>query len=204
MTTDEHPEWAAFMSAIIANPDDDTVRLVAADYLEENGNPDRAAFIRIQVQLARIEADGEGKSLEADHFRAKERAFLSPLSMYPMLWAAEECPELVRMPDRGGGRDPLEAVTVEGADRLRWHRGFLFAVRCSAEEWRSHARAILARQPIMELSLTKCITVTTPEWLAMVPTLTGLKKLGIGNTDVQRLEWLRQQLPGVRVGPLAR
>ncbi len=48
----EHPDWPAFMAAIVADPDDDTVRLVAADYLEEHGDPDRAAFIRIQVELA--------------------------------------------------------------------------------------------------------------------------------------------------------
>ena len=57
----DHPDWPAFIAAIIADPDDDTVRLVAADFLEEHGDPDRAAFIRIQVELARLEADGRGQ-----------------------------------------------------------------------------------------------------------------------------------------------
>jgi uncharacterized protein (TIGR02996 family) len=46
------PEQATFVSQICENPDDDTVRLVYADWLDENGDPDRAAFIRVQVQIA--------------------------------------------------------------------------------------------------------------------------------------------------------
>jgi uncharacterized protein (TIGR02996 family) len=43
----------ALLAAVIANPADDLPRLVYADWIEENGEPDRAAFIRGQVELAR-------------------------------------------------------------------------------------------------------------------------------------------------------
>src|SRR6266545_1639809 len=43
----------ALLAAICAQPDEDTPRLVFADYLEENGESPRAAFIRTQVELAR-------------------------------------------------------------------------------------------------------------------------------------------------------
>src|SRR5688500_1268195 len=92
----KHPDWDGFVAAIVADPDDDALRLVAADFLEENGEPARAAFIRVQVELARLEAAELGKSPEADELRKKERAILGPLSEAPRLWAAEECPELVR------------------------------------------------------------------------------------------------------------
>ena len=46
-------EWQALMFAVCENPDDDTPRLVLADWLEENGEPERAQFIRLQIQLAR-------------------------------------------------------------------------------------------------------------------------------------------------------
>jgi len=36
---------------VIAHAEDDTPRLVYADWLDENGDPDRAAFIRTQVAL---------------------------------------------------------------------------------------------------------------------------------------------------------
>jgi uncharacterized protein (TIGR02996 family) len=43
----------AFLEAITEQPDDDAVRLVFADWLEENGQPRRADFIRVQCVLAR-------------------------------------------------------------------------------------------------------------------------------------------------------
>jgi uncharacterized protein (TIGR02996 family) len=43
----------ALLRAICAYPDDDTPRLVFADFLEENGEAERAAFVRAQVELAR-------------------------------------------------------------------------------------------------------------------------------------------------------
>ena len=46
---------AALLKAIIANPDEDTPRLVYADWLQENGDDERAEFIRVQVQLSRTE-----------------------------------------------------------------------------------------------------------------------------------------------------
>lgn len=48
-------ERSAFLAAIIANPDDDTVRLVYADWLQEQGEEDRAEFVRVQVEIARRE-----------------------------------------------------------------------------------------------------------------------------------------------------
>jgi uncharacterized protein (TIGR02996 family) len=48
----------ALRRAIVADPDDDTPRLIYADWLDENGQPDRAAFIRAQVEEARAEPFG--------------------------------------------------------------------------------------------------------------------------------------------------
>ncbi len=45
----------ALRGAIIAQPDDDTLRLVYADWLDESGQPDRASFIRAQVWAAQAE-----------------------------------------------------------------------------------------------------------------------------------------------------
>src|SRR5581483_11308551 len=45
----------ALLAAILAQPDDDTPRLVYADWLDENGQPDRAAFVRAQIEAARAE-----------------------------------------------------------------------------------------------------------------------------------------------------
>ncbi|MCU0706287.1 MAG: TIGR02996 domain-containing protein [Fimbriiglobus sp.] len=46
----EHPDYLALLAAIRATPDDDLPRKVAADWLEEHGEHDRAEFIRVQVE----------------------------------------------------------------------------------------------------------------------------------------------------------
>lgn len=46
-------EREALLRAIYENPDDDTPRLVFADWLQENGDEARAEFIRVQVELPR-------------------------------------------------------------------------------------------------------------------------------------------------------
>lgn len=47
-------ERAALFRAILDRPDDDAPRLAFADWLEANGDPHRAAFIRAQIALAQI------------------------------------------------------------------------------------------------------------------------------------------------------
>src|SRR5262249_12009141 len=44
----------ALYRAVLASPDDDTLRLVYADALEESGESHRAAFVRSQVELSRL------------------------------------------------------------------------------------------------------------------------------------------------------
>lgn len=45
------------LRSVLENPDDDQPRLVMADWLEENGEPERAEFIRVQCELARTAKD---------------------------------------------------------------------------------------------------------------------------------------------------
>lgn len=46
-------DFEGLLRAAFHNPDDDTPRLIFADWLEENGQPDRAALIRYQCEQAR-------------------------------------------------------------------------------------------------------------------------------------------------------
>lgn len=48
------PDHAAFIATICDRPTEDGPRLVYADWLEEQGDADRAEFIRVQVKLATI------------------------------------------------------------------------------------------------------------------------------------------------------
>src|ERR1700738_3753443 len=44
----------AFLADILTRPADDAPRLVYADWLDDHGDPDRAEFIRVQIELARL------------------------------------------------------------------------------------------------------------------------------------------------------
>jgi uncharacterized protein (TIGR02996 family) len=81
-------EHEGFLGAIFAAPDDDLSRLAYADFLEENGEPDRAALIRIQCQLAALR-ERPGEALE---LRPRERELIDKL--YPEVdlinWTPEE------------------------------------------------------------------------------------------------------------------
>src|SRR5690349_17506264 len=79
----------ALLKAILADPDDDIARLVYADCLEENGDPDRAAFIRLQVEASQadpLSPHGRRLAAKADlllrrHQQAWTRHLGGPLSM---------------------------------------------------------------------------------------------------------------------------
>jgi uncharacterized protein (TIGR02996 family) len=78
MRTDE-----AFLRSILDDPEDDTPRLVYADWLDEQGDADRAEFIRVQVELARLaERDPRRPELqrrERNLIRRHKRAWLGVL-----------------------------------------------------------------------------------------------------------------------------
>jgi uncharacterized protein (TIGR02996 family) len=80
----------AFLRAICESPDDDTPRLVYADWLEEHGGQpesERAEFIRGQVQLARLNDWDEGAtelSIRCRYLlRAHRDEWLAPLADIP-------------------------------------------------------------------------------------------------------------------------
>src|SRR5262245_27025893 len=89
----------AFLSDIMANPDDNALRLIYADWLEEHGNPERAEFIRAQIELA--SPPGRGTRTRR---RELERRVKALWNQHGAAWAA-----------RPGG----------GSEYLRyWERGF--------------------------------------------------------------------------------
>lgn len=63
-----------FFQAILDHPDDDELRLVFADWLDEQGDP-RGEFIRLQIMLAQLDEDDPrrlvvvDRLLEFDHLR---------------------------------------------------------------------------------------------------------------------------------------
>jgi uncharacterized protein (TIGR02996 family) len=79
----------ALMAAILANPDDDTPRLVFADWLQENGDKHdqaRAEFIRLQIESAKLPfGDAKRTQLDASATKladAHKVAWVKPLAPF--------------------------------------------------------------------------------------------------------------------------
>jgi uncharacterized protein (TIGR02996 family) len=119
-----------FLMQILATPDDDAPRLVYADWLEEQGNLDRAQFIRAQCDVAR---------LPAWHPRATEAA-----------WEAEA------LLSKGGAKWRAELPALDGIEWADFERGFVTMVRVRDQKTLfTHAAAIAAAAPVTGIELTK-------------------------------------------------
>lgn len=72
----------SLLRAVIESPEDDAPRLAFADWLESDGNTERAEFIRVQCSLAAMPAD-DPRRTELEH---REQAFLE---QFGWTWAEE-------------------------------------------------------------------------------------------------------------------
>jgi uncharacterized protein (TIGR02996 family) len=122
------PGHEPFLRAICDAPDDDAPRLVFADWLDENGDPDRAEFIRKHVQLARNPDVVNIERRCEELFGANGRKWVTELPGTAALWAAFDVghvarPRAVRrqVTDDDGPVD----TWIECSPELRdWNRGF--------------------------------------------------------------------------------
>src|SRR5262249_10870850 len=120
----------AFIEAIVESPDDDGLRLIYADWLDERGDP-RGEFIRVQVQLARLpEDDPRQEELEA---RASEL-----LEEHKDEWVG---PVRDIVEDRG---------TSPGAV---FRRGFVEQLTISAAKFLQNGDAIFRAHPVQRVRL---------------------------------------------------
>jgi uncharacterized protein (TIGR02996 family) len=62
----------ALLRAIVENPDEDTPRLMFADWLDEHDDPTRAEFIRLQCELARLDTDGSDSHAVYEFLRDRD------------------------------------------------------------------------------------------------------------------------------------
>lgn len=140
-TTYDHPEYRGLLAAVKAAPADDLPRKVLADWLEENGEQERAEFIRVQVELAKAEREPPP---EVRKLAQVVGAFVRPEVVFsarvpPRLRSRSA--ELLALHGHrwaGGGMlhtpagvvriDP-EAARADQRPVCEWHRGFLHTVR---------------------------------------------------------------------------
>src|SRR5262245_47497655 len=99
----------ALLEAVRAEPDDEGLRLVYADWLEENGDLAHAELIRVQCALERLPAQSPQRyalqTRERELLRKHERSRLGPLRGGVNSWTFR--------------RGLLEQVTLHVAQFLR-------------------------------------------------------------------------------------
>jgi uncharacterized protein (TIGR02996 family) len=78
------PENAALFDAILAHPAEDTPRLAYADWFDENGDADRARFIRLQFEIEKLPPIGakasKAKKEEEAALKKHEKKWAGPIA----------------------------------------------------------------------------------------------------------------------------
>ena len=135
-TTADH---AAFLRAIIAEPAVDLHRLVFADWLEDHGEPERAEFIRCQIELANLpsENDNSASGWPGDRIprsvslRWRERELLAHQGWFAVSGLAQhynpgtgEYGWLVKRSGENGRHIPVVI-----------RRGFVAEITCRLSDW---------------------------------------------------------------------
>jgi uncharacterized protein (TIGR02996 family) len=127
----------AFLATVLEAPDDDAPRLIYADWLDEQGESDRAEFIRLQVREARMDPDDPERP--GVHARAE---YLGRI--HHVEWAN-------RLPQ------------FEGVHWEVFHRGFFIAGRFDhPDQFFDHAEEVFAANPVQELRLHQFTNTDAP------------------------------------------
>jgi uncharacterized protein (TIGR02996 family) len=145
----------AFLADIGANPDDDTPRLVFADWLTERDGPgdsERAEFIRVQCQSQHLPpcTCSFGRVLTSSSCR-RCLALLRELRL--------------RFEVQDRLRDEWRSWADERNGPSPWweawefRRGFVEHVTLKADDWCRYAERLLATQPIREVTLTTRLAI---------------------------------------------
>lgn len=125
----------AFMEAIVENPDDDAVRLIYADWLDEHGEESRACFIRLQIEAARLPlGDCRREELEREAARLTPPIFVDEGKKIPQRWARSLPPELLRR-------------------SVEFHRGMPAGLGITAAEFCWFADDVFRAIPLQHLNL---------------------------------------------------
>jgi uncharacterized protein (TIGR02996 family) len=117
----------AFLQAVIADPDDDSPRLIYADWLDEQGQCERAEFIRVQIAV-----HGSCESDDPQRFAELRRRERRLLRRYAKLWF-----------------EPLRPIAVNG----NFNRGFVEQVVCYPSLFVKRGETMFSLAPIRWLWL---------------------------------------------------
>jgi uncharacterized protein (TIGR02996 family) len=168
---------SALFEAILAEPEDQALRLIYADLMEEQGETPRAEFIRLQCELARLPLSAPQRPA----LEAREAALLAAHRRY---WNGALHRHLSRGPLRGQAaarRAPLR--------RWAYRRGFVEGLWVQASTFLDYPEVLFQLGPIrhVRLSLARL-------WIARLadcPHLSRLLTLGLRGNSLAHEDVLR-------------
>ena len=169
-------EREALLKAVCDNPDDDTPRLVFADWLQENGEETYADFVRLQVRHGEMLRHA---APDTEEFARRARE----------LWL------------RHGGKWWAELPQVAG---IEWHdaffRGFPERARVSSDAVLLANASVFDRVPVRHLSISDFAAL---DGFERIPCVQRLKTLELGRPFLSDLNeaTVRQLVERVRLGP---
>lgn len=157
----------AFIRAAQAQPDDDTLRLVYADWLDEQGEATRAAFARLQVRRARLDVfDPARAELVRDEARL--------LQKHKRYWNGR----VHRALHRRGLSGLIDAR--RGAVRTwDYHRGMVGRVAVTADGLAAHPDVVSELGPVRGLELYGWRVWSAAEARALEPLFANLKVVAL-------------------------
>jgi uncharacterized protein (TIGR02996 family) len=169
-------EEEAFLADVVEHPDDDTPRLVYADWLEDHGDADRAEFIRVQCELARLEGlDWHWDEMRAE-FRCVQRE-LPRLAEWDERW--EELKQREQRALRGYRPEWLGAAAPLVRDG-KFRRGFLDAADVRPLDIVARGDELFRRTPLRHVRLCGAFGEPALRALADSPHLAWVRSLEFG------------------------
>ncbi len=152
-----------FLRTIIANPKDDTCRLVFADWLEEQGEQERAEFIRVQCDLARLKCEWQNESWNRAKLDCKD--WNERLTEGRVRTTCKSCLEITHLRQREKELYPYRVqkwcplpLSRNGHILRNYHRGFVNFISCDYNYWLTYYKQIQESTP-----LEKCALTTYPD-----------------------------------------
>lgn len=193
----------ALLAAVLQSPDDDTPRLMFADWCEENGETERAEFIRVQIEASRcVPCGGSGVvSKGRSRFRgvplAPGQALILPGDA---VFQCEGCSGALRRERELFEQSPqthvwfgavirLAKMGSDWYEHLKWFsRGFIDPVTCSWSDWLANEKAIRREHPVRMVRLTS----RDPYFFDGGESDAGGRCLRVGPN-----EWTCEKFPGI-------
>ncbi len=163
-----------FIASIVADPTDDTSRLVFADWLDERGDAERAEFVRAQIELHRRHPEYGNERVRRTAFRPEDEALYE---RQRVLLARNKATWLVGYP-----RWAVSSLWQS------FRRGFPTAVTASSTQWLESGALLRSWTPIETVSLQRGVKGNAEALAgASLLGLTGLSLNWVGIDELRAL-----------------